>query len=81
MERMARARISPGAPVRYKAWNAKTRRFYARDGDEGTQQYAFGPFDANFFRVHFDALGERAEVIAAVAAALGAHTPAGLPGE
>jgi hypothetical protein len=37
--------------------------------------------DANFLRVDFDALGECAEVIAAVAARLGPHAPAGLLGE
>jgi tetratricopeptide (TPR) repeat protein len=67
--------------LRYKAGNAKTRRFYALDGDECTQQYAFGTFDANFLRVDFDALCKRTEVIPAVAAAVGAHAPAGLPGE
>jgi hypothetical protein len=36
------------------------------------QQHAFRSHDANFFRIDFDSLSERAEVIAAVAAALGA---------
>jgi hypothetical protein len=36
---------------------------------------------ANFFRINFDALSERAEVIAAVASRLDSHMPAGLPGE
>jgi hypothetical protein len=59
-------RIVSGAPLRYKTGHAKTRRFCARSGDERAQEYAFCPHDANFFRVHFDALGERAEVIATV---------------
>jgi hypothetical protein len=37
--------------------------------------------DANLFRVHFDPLDQRAEVIATVAAALGPHAPSGLAGE
>src|SRR5262245_43608487 len=74
-------RISSGAPLRYKTGNAKTRRFRARSGDERTQEYALRSHDANFFRVDFDALGERAQVVATVAAALGAHPSAGLPGE
>jgi hypothetical protein len=37
--------------------------------------------DANFFRVDFDALSERAEVVTAVAAALDAHAPAGQAGK
>jgi hypothetical protein len=41
----------------------------------------FSTHDANFFRVHLDALGERAEVVAAVAAALRPHALPGLPGE
>jgi hypothetical protein len=35
------------------------------------QEYAFRSHDANLFRVHFNALGERAEVVAAVTAAVG----------
>jgi hypothetical protein len=35
----------------------------------------------NLLRIDFDALGERAEVIAAIAAALGPHALAGVPGE
>src|SRR5262245_57888182 len=70
-------RISSG----YRTGHSKTCRFCARCGDERAQQYAFRAHDANFFRVHFDALGERAEVIATVAAAVGAHSFAGLSGE
>jgi len=36
---------------------------------------------ANFFRVDFDAPSERAQVIATIAAVLGAHSLASLPGE
>ena len=64
-----------------KTGHSKHCRFCARSGDERAQQYAFRTHDANFFRVDFDALGERAEGVAAVAAALGPHAPAGLPGE
>src|SRR5262249_30837295 len=42
---------------------------------------ALGSHDANFFRAHLDALSERAQVVAAVAARLGAHAPAGGPGK
>ena len=42
----------------------------------------FDPHDAHFFfLIAFDALGERAEVIAAVAAVLGSHALAGCPGK
>src|SRR5262249_53453079 len=74
-------RISSGAPLRYKTGHSKTCRFSARCGDERAQQYAFRPHDANFFRVHLDALRERAEVVATVAAAVGSHSFAGLRGE
>ena len=74
-------RIPPSAPLRYKTGHAKTRRFRACSGDKGTQQYAFRAHDANLFRIDFNALGECAEVVAAIAAALGAHALAGLPGE
>src|SRR5262245_57496488 len=74
-------RISPGAPLRYKTGHAKTRRFYARGGDERAQQYALRSHDANFFRVHFHALGKCAQMVAAIAAAVGSHPLAGLLGE
>lgn len=51
------------------------------DGASRPQQYAFGTSDANFFGVDFDALGERAQVVAAVAARLGPCAPADLPGK
>src|SRR3974390_3590887 len=66
-------RIVGGAPLRYKTGHSKHCRFCARCGDERAQEHALGAHDANLFRVNFDALGERAEVIAAVAAALGSH--------
>jgi hypothetical protein len=67
----AGARILSGAPLRYKAGNAKTRRFRARSNNERAQKYARGAHDANSFLVHLDALGECVEVVAAVAAAVG----------
>jgi hypothetical protein len=77
----SQVRILSGAPLRYKTGNAETRRFCACSGDERGQQYAFGAHEANFFRIDLDALGECAEVIATVAAALGAHALSSLPGE
>ena len=41
----------------------------------------FDPMMRTFFRVHFDPLGKCTEVVAAVAAKLGAHAPAGGPGK
>ena len=73
--------IVSGAPLRYRTGHAKTRRFCAFSGDERSQEHAFRPHDAQFFLVDFDALGERAEVIAAVAAAIGPHSLAGGPGK
>src|SRR5262245_48209709 len=61
-----------GVPIEPRAWGAC---------DERPQEHALRPYDANFLRVHFDLLGERAQVIAPVAAALCAHTSAGLAGE
>ena len=49
------------ATLRYRTGYSKTCRFCAGYGDERTQQCAFRPHDANLFRVHLDALGERAE--------------------
>lgn len=43
--------------------------------------HAFRSHDANFLRIHFDTLGECAQVIATVAAALGPRPLARLPGE
>ena len=74
-------RISSGAPLRYKTEHSKTCRFCGRRGDKRTQEYDFRAHDANFFRIHFDALGQRAEVVAAVAARLGSHALAGVAGE
>jgi hypothetical protein len=67
----------PGAPLRYRTGHAKTRRFCARSGDEGAREYAFQSHDAHFFLIDLDTLGERAEVIAAVAAAFGSNALAG----
>jgi hypothetical protein len=61
-------RIVSGAPLRYRTGHAKTRRFCS--GDERAQQFAFRSDGAKFLGVDFDALGERAWVIAAVTAAL-----------
>ncbi len=72
-------RIFSGAPLRYKTGHSKHCRFCAGRSDERPQQRAFRPHDANFLRVHLDALGERAEVVATVAAALGPHALAGGP--
>src|SRR5258706_2456618 len=74
-------RISSGAPLRYRTGHAKTRRFCAFSGDERAQEHAFRSHDAQFFLIDFDALGERAQVIAAVAAAIGAHALAGCSGK
>ena len=70
-----------GAPLRYRTGHAKTRRFCAFSGDERAQEHAFRSQDAQFFLIDFDPLGERAEVIAAVASALGPHALAGCPGK
>src|SRR6267143_2633061 len=76
-----RVRISSGAPLRYRTGHAKTCRFCAFSGDERAQKHAFRPYDAQLFLVDFDALGERAKVIAAVATAIGSHPLAGCPGK
>src|SRR5579863_3135939 len=49
--------------------------------DEVEQQFVFRPHDAQFFRIDFAMLGERAKIIAPIAAALGPRTLAGDPGK
>jgi hypothetical protein len=63
------------------ASSAKKAGFGAFSGDERAQEDAFRSHDAQFFLIDFDALGERAEVIAAVATAIGPHTLARRPGK
>jgi len=70
-----------GAPLRYRTGHAKTWRFCAFSGDERAQEHAFRPHDAQFFLIDFDPLGERAKVIAALAAAIDPHALAGYPGK
>jgi hypothetical protein len=70
-----------GRATSVQAGHSKTRRFHAGSGDQRAQEHAFRSHDANFFRLHFDELGQRAEVVAAVSARLGLHAPAGLAGE
>jgi hypothetical protein len=48
--------------------------FFALEAATSVRSNSLGPHDANFFRVDFNALGERARVIAAVATALGPHS-------
>src|ERR1700681_4271864 len=74
-------RRPPSAPLRYRTGHAKTCRFCAFSSDERAQEHAFRSPDAQFFLVDFDPLSERAEVIAAVAAAVGPHPLAGRPGK
>jgi hypothetical protein len=45
------------------------------------QEHAFRPYDANFFLIGFDALGERPQMATSVAAALGSHPFPGGPGK
>jgi hypothetical protein len=73
--------IVSGAPLRYTTGHAKTCRFCTLSGDKRAQKHYFRSHDTQFFLIHFDPLGERAEVIAAVAAALGPHALAGGPGK
>jgi len=75
------SRIVPGAPFRCKNGHSKTCGFCARGSDKRAQEHAFRSHDANFFRVHLDALGQRAQVVPAVTAPVGPHPPAGLAGE
>jgi hypothetical protein len=74
-------RLVPGAPFRYRTGHAKTCRFCAFSGDERSQENAFRPRDPQFFLIDFDALGERAKMIAAVAPVLGPRALAGCPGK
>jgi hypothetical protein len=55
--------------------------FALESSDESAQEHAFRSHGAQFLLIDFDALGKRAEVIAAIAAAIGPHALAGSPGK
>ncbi|EPH0448317.1 hypothetical protein ACVT5G_002377 [Pseudomonas aeruginosa] len=61
--------------------NAERRRFYARSGDQRSQQFRLRSHDANLVVGDLDALRQRAQVVAAVAAIVEPDPFAGLPGE
>jgi len=63
-------RIVSGAPLRYKTGHSKTCRFCAWSSDKRAEKHAFRTHHATFLRVHFDALGQGAEVITAVVACM-----------
>ena len=73
--------IGRGAPLRYRTGHPKPAVFCAFSGGERAQQRAFRSRDAQFFLIDFDALAERAKVIAAVASAVRPHPLAGCPGK
>ena len=74
-------RILSGAPLRNKTGRADSRRFPATRGDEGAKQRGFVSHDAHFAIVYFYPLGERPEMVAAIAASAVAHPFARRAGE
>ena len=76
-----RVRIPPSPPLQNRTANAGRSRFYACRGGEGLKQIALRADDADLAVCDLDALGERAEVVAAIAAAVDPDPLACGPGE
>src|SRR5487761_1133996 len=76
---LSTAALSP--PIQNRTANAAGRRFYARDGGERPEQVALRSHDADFTVRHLDPLGQRPQVIAAIAAAVEPDPLAGSSGE
>src|SRR5882672_9565906 len=74
-------RIPPSPPFQNRTANAGRSRPYTRAGREGSEKVAFRPHDANLLVRHLDPLGERAQVVAAIAAAVDPHPRPRRPGE
>ena len=81
LARVSRVRIPPSPPLQNRTANAAGRRFHARGGGEGSEQVSLRPHDADLAVGDLDALGEGAQVIAAIAAAIDPHPLASGAGE
>lgn len=66
-------RIPPPPPFQNRTVNAGRSRLYARGGGEGLKQIALRSHDPDLLLRDFDALGERAEMVATIVAALDPH--------
>src|SRR5262249_10232451 len=74
-------RIPPLPPFQYRTGHAGIRRFPASYSDKRAQKLVFRSLDEHLALGDLDALGEGAQVVAAVAAAVDAHPLAGGCGE
>lgn len=74
-------RRTPSPPFQNRTANAGRSRFYARRGGKGSEQITFRPHDAGLFGGDLDALGERPEMVAAVASPVDLHPLAACPSE
>ena len=68
-------------PLQNRTANAGRNLFYAGRGGQGLKQVAFRADDADLAVRNLDALGERAEMVATIAAAVDPDTLARRPGE
>ena len=74
-------RIPPHPPLQNRTANAGRSRLYAGRGGQRLKQIAFRADDADLAVGDLDALGERAEMVAAIAAAVDPDPLARRPGE
>jgi hypothetical protein len=79
--RASGVRIPPSPPLQNRTANAEHSRFYAGGGSQRLKQIAFRADDADLAVRDLDALGERAEMVAAIAAAIDPDALARRPGE
>ncbi|MFD1797213.1 hypothetical protein ACFSC1_14605 [Paracoccus aurantiacus] len=61
--------------------NAERRRFYARGGDQRSQQFRLRSHNANLVVGDLDALRQSAQMVASVAAIIESYPFAGFAGE
>ncbi|SEQ97024.1 hypothetical protein SAMN05216548_109160 [Faunimonas pinastri] len=61
--------------------NAERRRFYARSGDQRSQQFRLRSHDANLVVCDLDTLRQSAQMVAAVAAIIESYPFAGFAGK
>ena len=74
-------RILSGAPFQNRTLNTGYAGFSARGSDQSAQQFGFRSHDADFLIRDLDTLGQRAEVVAAIAAAVQPDALASRAGE
>src|ERR1700731_2390538 len=78
---VASRRVPPSPPLQNRTANAGRSRLYARGGGERSEQIAFRSHDAAFAVSPLDPLGECAEMVAAITAAIDPDPLSGGPRE